>query len=485
MFNRLSIVTGCLAGVLTLIAGDAFAGKPPKQPVSTTWPADATLEVSPADAGNRLTWPDFTGIRTFGYDVHYGPDDNGAGNNIDRIKTGARSGFIDEDLSHTNLCNYYIYAYDRGRKHYSDPLRFAGTDNCDSGSGGGGSSGGTGESTIGKVVLHAQETEIPECDSALNADRLNFDQDIAGKFSLAWEEDFDSMDSVRQHFNSAYAWGPETIINNESQYYIDALGAHAGYTWSPFEILSDDSGNGYLAISAAPSDAAGFDSATVNYQPYVSGVLTTRGINDMTYGYYEIRARVAPGNGVWSAFWLNHTNFRNTNEPEIDVIEYLGQSYDADGKPLKATDKHYNTFDTQYHTYWYGARRKVSSPLHYTNRDNTGANPATGIPETREWCGWEVDFSKQYHKYAVKWTPDEIVWYVDDIKVMRIAAGSIDGDMPISDEDMYVILNVAMGSAQNWPGEPDAATLGSFDDNDINRVNMVIDYVRAYRWTGN
>lgn len=324
----------------------------------------------------------------------------------------------------------------------------------------------------------------------------------------SWEKDEDGT----RRWNTAYAWGPEEIINNESQYYVDALGIHqtTGNEWSPFQQVSVDN-EGFLVIQAAPGADAGRVNLgpAANTQKYLSGVMTTRGEvdGDLTYGYFEARLRTAPGNGTWTAFWLNHSSFRKSNEPEADVIEYLGQSpsnidcetgASVDGycyadHPQYTTDegvvvdyKTYNTYDTQYHTYWYGkGRREERSDLHFTNRDKNPQKP--GDPYAPEWCGAKINFAQEFHTYGFLWTPTQMVWYIDDIEVMRVDPSdqfADTSDMPIADENMYLVLNLALGNNEfpwvSWPGAPDAWTESQFNDNGYNKISMAIDYVRVY-----
>ena len=63
--------------------------------------------------------------------------------------------------------------------------------------------------------------------------------------------------------------------------------------------------------------------ASANWQPYLSGALTTYNKFKMKYGYVEMRAQLPKGKGLWSAFWLLHQN-DNDRRPEIDVVEYIG-----------------------------------------------------------------------------------------------------------------------------------------------------------------
>jgi beta-glucanase (GH16 family) len=80
-----------------------------------------------------------------------------------------------------------------------------------------------------------------------------------------------------------------------------------------------------------------------------------------------------------------------------------------------------------------------------------------------------ADGSLDFHTYAVKWTPDAIVWYVDGAEAYRVTH-----DVPA--EPFYILVNLAIGGS--WPGNPDATT--------VFPAIMSVDYVRAFQcsdWT--
>lgn len=144
---------------------------------------------------------------------------------------------------------------------------------------------------------------------------------------------------------------------------------------------------------------------------YTSGALTTYSFFSMQYGYFEIRAKMPSGQGLWPAFWLLAAN--QSSIAEIDVFEILGQ------QP--------NTVYMTNHWRDQGG----------THRSNQGI-----------YVG--PDFSQAYHKFAVDWQPSQIIWYIDDVERFRSSQG-------VPSEPLNLILNLAVGGA--WPGNPDSSTV--------------------------
>jgi len=188
-------------------------------------------------------------------------------------------------------------------------------------------------------------------------------------------------------------------------------------------------------------------------QKYTSGRLDTRGKFAAVYGRFEIRAKLPAGKGLWPAHWLYPQNRDWGMEQlmsraiadgqerlipeerpwysEIDIMEYLGHEPNV----LYGT-LHYYTFDGQ---------KKTSSGT---------------------WRG-DVDYSKDFHLYALEWEPDSIRWFVDD----HLIHATVEG---IPHSPHYLILNTAIGGS--WPGNPDSTTVfPQFHD---------IDYVRVYQKRG-
>jgi hypothetical protein len=176
--------------------------------------------------------------------------------------------------------------------------------------------------------------------------------------------------------------------------------------------------NGMLEIrfDRAPGEHA---EALGGFQ-YISGLITTQPSFSQTYGYFEMRAKLPRGKGLWPAFWLLPKDL--SWPPEIDVMENVGD-------PTKV-----------YVTAHSNAAKFEGKELRVTPDD--------------------------FHTYAVSWDKDEIVWFLDGQEVRREKTPA---DMH---KPMYMLANIASGG--DWAGAPDATTPLP--------AKLTIDYIRAYRF---
>ncbi len=159
---------------------------------------------------------------------------------------------------------------------------------------------------------------------------------------------------------------------------------------------------------------------SANGRAYTSGELNTKGIFQQAYGYFEIRAQLPKGQGLWPAFWLYDASSETLEE--IDVMENLG----------KDTTTYYSTV-----------------------HDNAGHEFG------HSYHG--VDLAQGYHRYAVKWTPEAVIFYLDDVPVYKVTGNAVS-------RPMALFVNLAVGG--RWPGNPDRSTPFPSYFN--------VDYVRAW-----
>ncbi len=235
--------------------------------------------------------------------------------------------------------------------------------------------------------------------------------DLTG-YKLTFDDEFNTFSASAKGegrtWQTRFFWGDRFLAaNGERQYYADA-----GTGRIPFALR-----DGALEITAAPDDnAAG--------QPYISGMISSYPSFSQSYGYFEIRAKLPRGQGMWPAFWLLP---RDGGGGEIDVMEAFGA---PNGKGEGGPD----------HIHW---------ALHWTNID-PGA-----------WVTIPLDIHEGYHSYGVDWEPEITAWYVDSREIARVATPVV------ARRPMYLIANLAVGG--HWPGAPAG---------DIARLS--IDYIRAF-----
>lgn len=241
--------------------------------------------------------------------------------------------------------------------------------------------------------------------------------------TFADEFDTLSLQADGGRWRTTYAYGgiaARTLTSNgEKQLYVDPGfrgSADAPLRMNPFRI-----DRGVLGITAARVDEA--TAAKMWGYRYASGLLTTKGTFAQRYGYFEIRAKLPAGQGLWPAFWLLSAD--GTWPPELDVIEHLGRDPDT----VYMSTVFGRSQDARTH-------EKVNVP---------GATTA-------------------FHTYGMRWDKTEVAFYVDRSEVGRVPT-------PASmHKPMYLLVNLAVGGG--WARDPDPAKpFGG---------TYAIDYVRAY-----
>jgi beta-glucanase (GH16 family) len=243
-------------------------------------------------------------------------------------------------------------------------------------------------------------------------------------WNLVWKDEFEGEKLAPKRWNVLLR---EHSKHNELQYYV------------PDDVYLE---NECLRLRSRVRD---FGS-----QRYTSGRVDTSGKFAPVYGRFEIRAKLPAGQGLWPAHWLYPQNrdwamerlmaqaVKDGDErlipeerpwySEIDVMEFLGHEPTVIYGTL-----HYHAFN--------GEKKSSSGTLK-----------------------GDVDYTKDFHIYALEWEPNELRWYVDGKLIHSTTEG-------VPHTPHYLILNTAVGGA--WPGNPDETTqFPQYHD---------IDYVRVYQ----
>jgi hypothetical protein len=239
--------------------------------------------------------------------------------------------------------------------------------------------------------------------------------------------------------------------NHEQEYYVSAA-----QNASTRNAVLD--GHGDLAITARRNSDPGlrcsFDAAG-DYAPaglpcrYISARLDSSALIIQRYGRMEARIEVPAGQGLWPAFWAVGTDIGAVGWPasgEIDTMEILGGRPDV----LRA--------------HLHGPIAGTFPPQPYAVSAGQGAGYQ--LPG-------DQSFSAGFHTYAADWYPDHISFSVDGhIYATIYKAAMPAGDTWVFGKPFYLILNLAVGSAQSWPGAPTSST--------VFPATLLVNYVRVY-----
>ena len=244
---------------------------------------------------------------------------------------------------------------------------------------------------------------------------------------LIWKDDFNGSKLNKDDWN--YETHKPGWVNSELQAYV---------TSEENTYLKD----GYLVIQPVRKEDKNGNVS------YTSGRINTYGKHIPTYGRIEARLKVPSGKGFLPAFWMMPQNEGRYGQwpkcGEIDIMEVLG-----------------NKTDTLYGTLHFG-------------------EPHTQVQKA--YTPGKVDFSKEFHVFAVEWEPGEIRFYCDGVNYQTAKdwftkrRGAKEESYPYPapyNQPFYIIFNVAVGGT--WPGNPDKST--KFGEN----AQMVVDYVKIYQ----
>jgi beta-glucanase (GH16 family) len=225
--------------------------------------------------------------------------------------------------------------------------------------------------------------------------------------------------------------------NDEAEEYIDPnFISYFNTTSSPSAPTSAKDpfsvSNGVLSIEAAPSDPPLLDVLGPTAQ-YTSGIITTQYSFAQTYGYFEMRAELPAGKGLWPAFWLLPVD--TSWPPEIDAVEAFGATTTSGEGGV--------------------------TMIHY----------ASHTPPNNQTCGnWYntgVNVTAGFHTYGVDWEPNGITYYFDGKPYATCPANAS------ANKPFYMLIDLAVGGSTSWPGSPDASNTWP--------AYLRIDYVRAYQ----
>jgi len=253
-------------------------------------------------------------------------------------------------------------------------------------------------------------------------------------WKLVWSDEFNGAagtapDPLKWNFDlGGGGWG-----NGEAEV----------YTNSTSNAFQDGKGN--LVIRVIKDAQGGYTSARL--QTGSPGASTHTADGSWQYGRIEARIKLPFGKGVWPAFWMLGEDISTTPWPacgEVDIMENFG------------------TFNN-------------NATINNGTAHGPGYSGSNGIGHAYTLPFGETVYD-DYHVYAIEWSPNSIVWYVDGAAYHTVTPASLpSGANWVFNAPFFLLLNLAIGGPSTFLGQPDASVTFPQD--------MLVDYVRVYQAT--
>lgn len=146
------------------------------------------------------------------------------------------------------------------------------------------------------------------------------------------------------------------------------------------------------------------------------------------FGYFEMKAKLPDGPGVWPGFWL--VGASKTNSPELDVMEYYGA---------------------------FRASYRITEHVWNHGQGVFGRSVAIDVPPG--------SLSSGYNTFGVLIEPQKTTYYLNRNEVWSTPT------RPEFMQPLYILVDLAIGGG--WP-----------DDKLTSPQRMEVQYIRAYRAVG-
>lgn len=200
-------------------------------------------------------------------------------------------------------------------------------------------------------------------------------------------------------------------------------------------------GEGIAAHEAVQQPGDGYLHLVTSYRDgeFLTGMI--RSVDEFRYGYFEARIQFHKLQGHHGAFWLQspiigmYPDDPGRSGAEVDIIEYFG-------------DERINVEDAQQNVYW---------NAYVDGEEQPGVRHEIYYREE-----YGVELSADFHTFALLWTPDEYVFFIDGAETWRTTEG-------LSHVDQYIVLSLA---TSDWDNPK--LVIEELPD------EMLVDYVRVY-----
>ena len=113
--------------------------------------------------------------------------------------------------------------------------------------------------------------------------------------------------------------------------------------------------------------------------------------------------------------------------------------------------------------------------LHLTPVPYAKASRALPLFFMQNPVGWQPDLISAFHTYAMEWSPYDMRFYVDNKFIGQVLHGVDDLNRAPFRHGFYLIINLAVGDTNSWPGAADPSTWANND-----HAEQILDWVRVY-----
>ncbi len=239
-------------------------------------------------------------------------------------------------------------------------------------------------------------------------------------YNLVWHDEFEDS-VISEQWALYFPWGPwaggKQHFGGENNRLLDS-----GYI---ILVLRDE----YINGEVFDWDEDGNFTPYYREFDYTGGMLYSH--QGFLHGIFETRFKSDAGKGLHNAFWLY-----GEEAQEIDIFEIYGSN-----------------------------NREVQMTLHWQDRE-----PLTGSTQSANYRDFSPNYTDEFQVMGVKWTADDLIWYINDEDVVADGWTSFIRSRHIPDLPLHIIINNAISG---FDGDP--------DENTTFPSNLYFDYVRAYQ----
>lgn len=266
--------------------------------------------------------------------------------------------------------------------------------------------------------------------------------DLDNRFELVWADEFEGTELDRTK------WQTEWWVTERK----------GGYWHEDLVSVAD----GNLTITTAyfeeglpiPDAYKNWFEEKGDYKPYKEGwynaCISTQGLHEFKYGYFEISCILPKSTGMWSAFWMMNGGVTKVDGTGIDGTEV-------------------DIFESMFYK---------DEPLGYGDCVQTGViydgygPEMVGVGLGKYYANNPYE---EYNTYGVEWNEDEYIFYINGVETCRTSAGGVSQNP----EWLLVSCEVA---GENGVAHADRHGTGKMSMEPGETSEFIVDYVRVYQY---